>query len=255
VKSVPEKRTCLVVGGAGGIGQAVCLRLAKDGFNVIVADLNIEGALRTAANLPGAGHGAEQVDVTDEADVAAVFDRIEGSTPAAVLAVLAGRPLNDPDNPTTVASMSTSEWNRTLTLNLTGVFFCVRKFAAQRMAKPLEHMRIVTFGSITGQVGKSSTGIAYATSKAAVIGFTRQVASELAPLGVTVNSLAPGAVGTPEFFRLTTEADRASIRSRIPLGRMATINEIASAVAFLVSEGGAYITGTTIDVNGGLNMR
>jgi NAD(P)-dependent dehydrogenase (short-subunit alcohol dehydrogenase family) len=116
-------------------------------------------------------------------------------------------------------------------------------------------MRIVTFGSITGQVGKTSTGIAYATAKAALMGFTRQVASELASHAIAVNSVAPGAEGTPKFFRLTTEDDRASVGARIPLGRMAATDEIAAAVAFLVSEGAAYITGTTLDVNGGLNTR
>ena len=247
-------RTAVVIGGAGGIGEAVCHRLASDGYRVVVADLDGDAADRVSARLPGEHHAADRLDVTDEADVNAFFERCEARVPAAILVNIAGGPLVDPADPPTLTTMTFGEWNATLALNLTGTFLCLRKFAALRKADPLPNMRAVSFSSVTGRVPGGPTGIAYGTSKAAIIGFTRLAAADVAAIGMTVNSIAPGAVGTPEFYRIMSEAAVASVGGLVPLGRVGSTEEIAGAVAYLVSAEAGYITGTTLDVNGGYFM-
>ena len=249
-----ESRAALVVGGAGGIGEAVCVRLAKEGHRVVVADLNMNAAGQVCARLPGVGHVSERIDVTDEADVDAFFERCETREPAAILVNIAGGPLVDPTSPPTLTTMSLGEWNATLALNLTGTFLCLRKFAAVRKARPVELMRAISFSSVTGRVPGGPTGIAYGTAKAAIIGFTRHAAAELAPVGITVNSIAPGAVGTPEFFRIMSDEAVKSVASLVPIGRVGSTEEVAGAVAYLVSQDAGYVTGATIDVNGGYFM-
>ena len=151
--------------------------------------------------------------------------------------------------------MQLHTWSDTLSLNLTGIFLCVRKFARLRKRAPLAHMRIVNFGSIAGQVGTSPSGVAYAAAKAGIFGFTRHAAIELAKAGITVNAVAPGAVGTDAFNDFVDPAYKASVSARVPLGRVTEPVEIADAVGFLVSEQASYITGATLDVNGGMLMR
>ena len=250
-----DRRSAIVVGGAGGIGTAVCQRLAAGGLRVIVVDIASDRAQAVLASLPGEGHSAEHLDVTDEGHVARLFDKIEARHPAAVLVTIVGGPLADPNDPPAITTMTTSEWERTFQLNVTGTFNCLRKFAQLRCSRPLQNSRIVTLGSITGQIGGSPTGVAYAASKAAVFGLTRQVAGELAKEGITVNCVAPGAVGTTEFYRLTTAEYAASVAQSIPLGTIGKPEEVAAAVAFLVSEEASYITGAVLDVNGGFVMR
>jgi NAD(P)-dependent dehydrogenase (short-subunit alcohol dehydrogenase family) len=247
-------RTAIVVGGAGGIGKAVCSRLAHDGFMVVVADLNLEAAAEVCARLPGEGHHAAQLDVSNEEQVDAFFESEELRSPAAVLVNIAGGPLIGPAVVPALATTSTEEWNATLALNLTGTFFCVRKFAQLRKTRPLEAMRIVSFSSVMGRVGGGPTGIAYGTSKAAIIGFTRHAAAELSPFGITVNAVAPGPVGTPEFYRVMSEEAVQMVGSIVPVGRVGTPEEIAATVSYLVSVEAAYITGATLDVNGGYFM-
>lgn len=247
-------RTAIIVGGAGGIGKSVCERLARDGCRVILADVDLAGARRIVDSLPGIGHAAFATDATDERQVDTLLDSVETLSPAAILVVIAGAVFVDPAKLPTIAHFPTAMWDKTLALNITGTFFCVRKFAAQRLASPLPHTRIVTFASGSGQQAGSPTGIAYAASKAAVIGLTRVAAYELAEHGITVNTVSPGAVGTEIFFEKTSEQARAALVKDTPMGRFATPEEIASGVSYLVSEGASYVTGSTLDINGGLHM-
>jgi len=165
-----------------------------------------------------------------------------------------GAPVN-PDNPhPNIATTATEDWNRGIALNLSGVFFCIRKFAQLRLARPLEHSRIITMTSGTGQLAVSPANPAYVASKAALIGLTRQVAYDLAHANITVNTIAPGVVGTPEFYRNTSEEFRAQTARSALLNRLGTPEEVGFGVVFLASPQASYITGTTLDINGGAHM-
>lgn len=221
-----EARGAIVVGGAGGIGSDICRRLAAEGYRVTVADRDLATAQDVLSSLEGKGHDVVQLDVTKEAEVNAAFDAVEARDPASVLVVASGGLLVDFRKLPNIATMPTSDWERTVTLNLTGVFFCVRKFAQLRLARPLPDGRIITISSATGQMAGTPADVAYVSSKAALIGFTRQVAFDLARSGITVNAVAPGPVGTPEFFRTTTEQARAGAATVTLLNRLATPAEV-----------------------------
>lgn len=250
-----DGRTAIVVGGAGGIGTAASVRLAALGLRVIVADRDVDRAREVVPTLDGSGHSAVQLDILDESNVSDVFDAIEKDSPAAVLVVASGGPIADPRTRPTVASLSTSDWEQTLRLNVTGVFTVVRKFAQQRVAASLPDARIVLVGSAAGQTAQGVTDISYVTAKAALFGLNRQAAFDLAPSGITVNTVAPGVVGTPAFMANTTPEIRARAASETLLGRLAGPDEVAAAIGYLVSRDAGYITGSVVDVNGGINLR
>lgn len=248
-----EDRGAVVVGGAGGIGSDICRRLAAEGYRVTVADINLARSQETLRSLKGQGHDVVQFDVTKDAEVDAAFDAIEARFPPSVLVVATGGLLVDVQAMPTIATMSTSDWEKTIAFNLTGIFFCLRKFAQLRLARPLPHGRIITISSATGQIAGAPVDLAYISSKAAIFGLTRQVAFQLARSGVTVNTVAPGPVGTPEFLRSPKEAQVASAAGTV-LKRLALPEEIGAGVAFLASRDASYITGTTLDINGGAHM-
>lgn len=250
-----ELRGALVVGGAGGIGSDICRRLAADGYRITIADRSLQNARDTLGSLKGEGHDAVQLDATNEAEVNAVFDAIEARLPASVLVVASGGLFVDDHRALpNIATMATSNWDKTLALNITGVFFCMRKFSQLRLARPLKHSRIITLTSTAGQQAGTPTDVAYVASKAALIGLTRQVAFDLAGANITVNTIAPGPIGTPVFFRTTTEEVRSAAAGVTLLNRLGMPEEIAAGVAFLASPEASYVTGTTLDINGGAHM-
>lgn len=250
-----ESRRVIVVGGAGGIGGAICRRLASGGHRVVVADFNLERAQEVLASLEEGGHELSHVDITSEESVGAAFDAVEASSPASILVIASGGPVVHLGRGVNVATMAMSDWKRTIDLNLTGVFCCVQKFAQLRLANPLEQSRIVIIGSSAGFGAGSGTDIGYVSAKAALFGFTRQAAFDLAHANITVNVVAPGPVETPEFLRNTNEQIRAGIASVMPLKRLAAPEEISASVAYLVSPEASYVTGASLDINGGSHMR
>lgn len=250
-----ENRRAIIVGGAGGIGSAICRRLSSEGYRLIVADFNLERAQDVVSSLPGEGHELSHIDITSEDSVSAAFEGVEASSPASILVIASGGPVVHLARGVNVATMAMSDWKRTIELNLTGVFFCVTKFARLRLANPLDQSRIVIVGSSAGLTRGPGTDIAYVSAKAAVFGFARQCAYELAPANITVNVVAPGLVETAEFIRNTNEQLRAGFASIIPLERLAGPEEIGGSVAYLVSPEASYITGASIDINGGVHMR
>lgn len=250
-----ETRRAIVVGGAGGIGAAICRRLASDGCRVVVADFNLEGARQLLASLEGRGHEARHIDITDEEAVGAAFDAVEANDPAAILVIASGGPVVHLAQQVNVATMTMSDWKRTVDLNLTGVFCCIQKFAQLRMARQVEQSRIVIIGSAAGMAAGGGVDIGYVSTKAALFGLARQAAFELANANITVNIVAPGPVETPEFIRNTNEQIRAGMASMMLFKRLAAPDEIGASVAYLVSPEASYVTGASLDITGGAHMR
>jgi len=241
-------KVAIVTGGGSGIGRATAHRLAQAGADVVVADRDRAGAERVAAELQQLGRRtlAVEADVADEAAVAAMVDRsVETLGRVDILVNNAGifpfGKLND---------MKAADWDRVMAVNLRGVFLCTRA-AARAMKAGGRGGRIVNISSIES-FHPSVIGLAcYNTSKSGVNMFTASAALELARDAITVNAVCPGATlteGTAAAFKAGLQA---SMEARIALKRVASPEEIGTAVLFLASPGAAYITGTTLVVDGG----
>jgi 3-oxoacyl-[acyl-carrier protein] reductase len=249
-------RVAIVLGGAGGIGSAICRRLARDGYRVAIGDAAGDRAAALAAELQaagGAGALGREVDAADGAALQGLVDttleaygRLDG------LVYCVGISPRREGRAPRLGEIDRATWDRVLAVNLTGAFL-----AAQAAAPALARQRgsIVTISSGQGRVpaGHNSSGCHYVASKAGLIGLTKALAGELAEHGVRVNSVAPGWVATPLTADQRPEIV-AALRAAVPLGRTAAPADIASAVAFLLSADAAFITGATLDVNGGRIM-
>jgi NAD(P)-dependent dehydrogenase (short-subunit alcohol dehydrogenase family) len=247
---VNDQRTAVVTGGASGIGLAIAERLAADGHAVAVLDRNAEAGEQAAEKIAASGGTAigVQVDVSDpasiDAGVAAVRERLG---PVLVLVNNAGV-----DTFGSFRKVTLDEWNRTLTVNLTGTFLCCQAIVPDMI--DAEWGRIVNISSSSAQGGQAYM-TPYVASKAGVIGFTKALA--LGPKGITVNTIPPGFIDTP-MLRAAEEKGRLgeSVEyhaSVTPVRRAGRPEDIAAACAFLVRDEASYITGQVIGVNGGRN--
>jgi 3-oxoacyl-[acyl-carrier protein] reductase len=255
-------RIALITGGVSGLGLATARRLAADGLAIAIADLDADKAASAAASLPadGATHIGLRCDVADEASVHAAFEAVQqrlGSV--SVLACFAGILSTAPQPgrlPTT--EISIDEWDRVMQVNARGAFLCIREMFRRAGGRPVEQGRIVTVASLAGQMGGMQSGAAYSASKGAVLALSKVAAREAAALGITVNTVAPGPIDTP-MLQQTVPAGQGDQKylglAAVPLGRIGMPEEIAAAVSYLVSPGAAFVTGATIDVNGGMLMR
>ena len=241
------QKVALVTGGAVGIGAACCERLAHDGLHVIVADRDIAQAEATAQRLRDAGGSAEAltIDIGDPSSIAAAFAQVDARHGRCdVLVNNAGIAKTFP-----FLEFPLDNWLATMNINVTGTLLC-SQHAGRLMARH-GWGRIVSIASVAGMraVGKGRT--AYGTSKAAVIGLTRQMAAELIEHGITANAVAPGPVDTPMTQVLHSPAFRQQYSAAIPAGRYGLTQEIAAAVGFLASDAAAYINGVALPVDGG----
>jgi len=239
-------RVALVTGGAMGIGAAISSQLAARGYTVVVADINLDAAQTTATALEAEGHrvAALRMDVGDPESIAQAFSVIESDYGRCDVLV------NNAGIANTVSFLDfpVDTWQKTININVTGVLVA-GQHAARLMLKH-KWGRIINISSISGiRAGAGRT--AYGTSKAAVIGLTRQMAIELAEHGITVNSVAPGPVDTPMTQALHSDATRESYNRLVPMRRYGSTDEIASAVTFLAGDDASYITGHVIPVDGG----
>ncbi|MFB6291149.1 MAG: SDR family NAD(P)-dependent oxidoreductase [Candidatus Bipolaricaulia bacterium] len=244
-----ENVGAIVTGSSRGIGRATAVRLSQDGYKVTVNySKDEEGAQKTVHVVEN--HGGEafavQADVSDPNDAEKLVERtVEKYGDLGVLVNNAGF-----SHHATLDELSPEEWQKGLDVNLTGAFNCA-KAAAPEM-KELGWGRIVNISSLRAMTG-SDHGSHYASSKAGLLGLTKSLALELAPK-ITVNAISPGYTRTP-MTREALEEKEDQITEKIPLDRVAESPEIASVVSFLVSHDGSYVTGETINANGGIYMR
>jgi len=243
-----DGKVAVVTGAGRGMGQAVALRLGREGARVVVAELNPEHGREVAGEISSAGGSAIAlpVDVSRVADVGRLFDEVAKAYGAVdILVNNAGIGVAKP-----VLEYTEADWDRQMGVNVKGVFFCSQ--AAARVMVPRRSGRIVNFASTSAFVSSSKPEVAYDTSKGAVRQMTVSMAAELAPYGINVNAVAPGTTET-EMTRssLSTEEGRNWQLARIPLGRVGRPDDIASVVLFLCSPEASYITGHTLVADGG----
>jgi 3-oxoacyl-[acyl-carrier protein] reductase len=242
-------KAALVTGGSRGIGKAIGLRLARQGADVAFTFKgNAQAAGDTAAEIEAIGRRALpiQADASDpESADTVVKSVLEAFGKVDILVNNAGVTRDD-----LIMRMSAEAWREVLETNLFGAFWMIK--AVTRPMLKARGGRIVNITSVSGQAGQ--TGQAnYSSAKAGLIGLTKATARELASRGITANAVAPGFVLT-ELTKDLPEALQAQINERTPLGRFGTTEEVADAVAFLVSDEAGYITGQVLAVDGGLVM-
>jgi 3-oxoacyl-[acyl-carrier protein] reductase len=245
LKGLAGKRA-LVTGAASGIGSAICARLRGEGVQVFAADIHPAGDLIVA-------------DLTDADDVERPAAR--AGTPDFLVNVAGGpvaptRENTLPDLPKHSAPLEDideRQWGAVLAANLTSAFLVCREFAPRMKAR--KGGRIINFTSIAARRGSDRVGVHYAAAKGGIIGLTKTLALELGPFGITVNAVAPGYIKTERIAKASwgmpsAEAEKLFVSS-LPLRRAGNPQDIAGVVAMLCSDAGAYVSGATIDVNGG----
>ena len=244
-----ENVAAIITGSSRGIGRATAIRLAQDGFKITVNySRDEEGAEKTVNTVKD--HGGEafavQADVSDPGDASKLVEKtMERYDELGVLVNNAGF-----SHHATLDKLRHEDWQKGIDVNLTGAFNCA-KAAAPEM-KDLGWGRIVNISSLRAMTG-SDHGSHYASSKAGLLGLTKSLALELAP-EITVNAISPGYTRTP-MTEESLEEKEDQITEKIPLDRVAESPEIAGVISFLVSHDGSYITGETINANGGIYMR
>ena len=243
-------RIALVTGAAHGIGFAIAQTLAhNEGWRVVLIDAS-EEVHAAARRIPQSD--AFQLDISDEAAVDAVIGQVVSRHGGPdVLVNNAGISGRRGVKETLVADLATEDWDRVMAVNLTGSFMMCK--ACVPLMQKRKWGRIINMSSQSARTRSDAMNAHYATSKAALIGFSRSLALEVAGDGITVNCVAPGRVHTPMTALSGDPADRSYI-ARAAVGRVGEPADIAAAVAFLASDGAGFITGTTLDVNGGASM-
>jgi 3-oxoacyl-[acyl-carrier protein] reductase len=236
----------LVTGATRGIGAAIADRLSRDGARVIGTATTADGAARISENLAARGGRGAVLDVVKQGSIEALLADIEAKEGAVgILCNNAGITRD-----TLLLRMKEEDWGAVLDTNLASVFR-LSKAVLRGMMKARKG-RIVSITSVVGLTGNPGQAN-YAAAKAGIIGFTKSLAREVGSRGITVNAVAPGFIDT-DMTRALGEAQRATLNAQIPLGRLGQPADIAAAVAFLCSPDGAYITGETMHVNGGMYM-
>jgi 3-oxoacyl-[acyl-carrier protein] reductase len=236
----------LVTGASRGIGAAVAQRLSSDGARVIGTATTAEGAARISEALGRSGGRGAVLDVASQASIDALIDGIESQEgPVGILCNNAGITRD-----TLLLRMKQEDWDAVLQTNLASVFR-LSKAVLRGMMKARKG-RIISIASVVGLTGNAGQAN-YAAAKAGIVGFSKSLAREVGSRHITVNVVAPGFIDT-DMTRALSEEQRAGLSTQIPLGRLGLPADIAAAVAFLASPEAAYITGETLNVNGGMHM-
>jgi 3-oxoacyl-[acyl-carrier protein] reductase len=242
-------KVAIVTGGGRGLGKAIAVRLAEEGAGIAVVDINevtarsVQGELRD--------HGVKSLscgaDVSNVAEVKSmVLSVVRELGTVDILVNNAGIV-----HTTAIENITEEEWDRLIAVNLKSVFFASQQVLPYMKRK--RYGRIVNISSSAGRMGGYGNGVAYAASKAGIIGLTMSFARKVAEHGVTVNAVAPGTTET-EMIQALSEETKRMLKDLIPMKRLGTPKNVADAVAFLASDEADFITGAVIDVNGGLFM-
>jgi len=254
--SQPKIKVAIVTGAGQGIGRAVALRLARDGFAIAIVDINTDALDKVKKEIEELGGQALalKADLTKVDEIRKVIERSAEWGQLTVLVNNAGRVLITP-----FLEISEQEWDAILTLNLKTVFFATQ-FAAKQMQSGA---RIVNLSSISGRSGRSDQAH-YAAAKCAVISLTQSAALAFATQGINVNAVCPGVVDTPMttgihevragVLGITPQESLARMVAKIPIGRLETTDDVANVISFLCSPDASYITGQSINVDGGMEM-
>jgi 3-oxoacyl-[acyl-carrier protein] reductase len=247
----PEGVVALITGAGSGIGRATAIRLSAAGLPVAVLDVDGNSADETVQIIRRQNGRAAtyQGDVSKESDVVALVTAIEESQgPIGILVNVAG--IQSPS--VKIRDLSLDEWQRVMGTNLTGTFLCCRAVLPGMLR--LRWGRIVNTSSVLGLRGRSGTG-AYATSKAALLGFTRSLALEVADKAITANAILPSMVDTNLVRRGSTDEQIASRGRELAIGRVAEAEEVAGAINYLVSDEAAYVSGAELVISGASFIR
>ena len=241
-------RVAVVTGGGSGMGAAICRHLATQGHKIAVLDVNEESAHEVAKALEADGATAlgTRVDVSDRSAVFAALDEVRSAFgTVGIMVTSAGI-----EGFESFLDITPETWDRMMAVNLTGTFHCLQAVVPDMIEAGWG--RIVTISSSSAQSGTRRMSH-YVASKGGVIALTKALALDLAPNGITVNTIPPGVIDTPMMRRPIESGamDIDQVLARAPLGRLGTPDDIAAACAFLCSEAAGYITGQQINVNGG----
>ena len=243
-----DKKVAVVTGGCRGIGEAIATRFAENGATVVVADIEIGGASALLEKLRGLGVKAEalRLDVSDVGDIRRQCDAIVSKHGRIDIWVNnAGITENVP-----IEELDEKSWDRLMSVDLKGAFFCSQ--AAYRVMKAQKAGKIINIGSMAGERGGRFAGAHYSAAKAGVIVLTKCFALNGGEYNITVNAIAPGLIATKMAEDLGfLKGDH----SDIPLGRLGSPTDVANTALFLASGLSDYVSGMTVDVNGGMFMR
>ncbi len=240
-------RTAIVTGGAKGIGRGCCALLAERGANVVIADMNIEGAREVEAALKqrGLSGKAIAVDVKSVEDVRAMVKTTAQTFGGVDILINNAGILHT----TPIEDITEDEWDNIVDINLKSVFFATQ--AVLPFMKEKGYGKILNLSSLAGRNGGIANGLGYSATKAGIIGLTRGFAARLAKDGINVNAIAPGSTDTGILDSLSQEKID-NLVSKIPLGRFGKTEEIAQVAVFLCSDEASFVTGAVLDVNGGM---
>ncbi len=243
-------RTAVVTGGGSGIGRAIAMRLAEDGVDVAILDINLAGAEETAAGVRGLGRRgvAIETDVATSTSVAAAFEKAKSIGPVQILVNVAGIGEFMP-----FADMTEEQWDRMIAVHLKGTYNCAKAAIGEMVASGWG--RIVNMASVAGLNGGGPGLAHYSAAKGGIIGFTKALAHDVGPTGVTVNAIAPGLIDTPMIRdSAVSQVIIQYTKERTPMRRIGLPADIAAACLYLVAEDASFITGQIISPNGGAYM-